>query len=43
MDRSLFRYIWKHTWRQQAWILGEDPALQCSQLRTGIEAELVEQ
>lgn len=21
MDRSLFRYIWKHTWRQQVWIL----------------------
>src|SRR6185503_15215230 len=21
MDRSLFGYIWKHTWRQQVWIL----------------------
>src|SRR5262245_24996719 len=21
MERSLFRYVWKHTWRQQAWIL----------------------
>jgi putative ABC transport system ATP-binding protein len=21
MERSLFRYVWKHTWRQQVWIL----------------------
>jgi putative ABC transport system ATP-binding protein len=21
LDRSLARYIWKHTWRQQLWIL----------------------
>ena len=21
MERSLFRYIWKHTWRDQLWLL----------------------
>src|SRR4029453_13034433 len=21
MERSLFRYVWKHTWRHQLWIL----------------------